>query len=142
VKQLLFILKINKEKLGRYNEDGTSKTVEVDESLFFKRKYNRGGAREQTWYIGGVERVSKKCFIVPVLRRNIETIQQVIVQNIYPGTRILTDEWRAYKSALRNLTEFTHLQITISIFLLIPLIRIYTRKVLKLFGRIQKEVYV
>ncbi|KAG0434617.1 hypothetical protein DMUE_5110 [Dictyocoela muelleri] len=31
----------NNDKIGGINQDGTSKIDEIDESLFFKRKYNR-----------------------------------------------------------------------------------------------------
>lgn len=105
---VLFYFEINKMKIGGVGEDGHCKTVEVDESLFFKRKYNRGTARSATWYIGGVERGSTKCFIVPVERRDALTISRVISENVFGGSRIITDEWRAYGAALRNNVEFTH----------------------------------
>ncbi|KAG0424313.1 hypothetical protein DMUE_6098, partial [Dictyocoela muelleri] len=33
---------------------------------------------------------------------------QIITENILPGTIIITDEWRAYASALNNTTDFQH----------------------------------
>jgi len=101
----------NKVKVGGFSDDGTSLIVEMDESLFFKRKYNRGLIRNGQWYVAGVERGSKKAFIVPVENRNANTMRNIIVDNVHQGSTIVTDEWRAYGAALRNLPEFTHLTV-------------------------------
>ena len=50
---------INKVKVGGVSDDGTSLIVEMDEILFFIRKYNRGLIRTGQWYVAGVERGSK-----------------------------------------------------------------------------------
>lgn len=60
------LLKIS-QKIGGVDQYGVSKIVEIDESLFFKRKYNRGIIKHGTWYVGGVERGTKNIFIVPWL---------------------------------------------------------------------------
>ncbi|KAF9754361.1 hypothetical protein NGRA_3355, partial [Nosema granulosis] len=60
----------NNDLLGGLNEDGTSKIVEIDESYFFKRKYNRGRLTNDQWYIGSVESGTKKAFIIQVPNRN------------------------------------------------------------------------
>lgn len=109
------------EKIGGYNEDGSSKIVEMDESLFFKRKYGRGRIPDQEWVVGGFERGSKKCFMVPVLGRSARHITQVILDNVLPGTIIMTDEWRAYGAALRDFPEYEHLTINHSLFFVDPL---------------------
>jgi transposase-like protein len=96
------------ERLGGLNPDGTNKVVEIDESLFFKRKYSRGRLTDGQWYIGGIERGSKKAFIVPVQNRNTETIRHVINENVHPGTIVITDQWRAYSSALSANNDFEH----------------------------------
>ena len=93
----------NKVKIG-----GTNVIVEMDESLFFKRKYNRGLIRNGQWYVAGVERGTKKAFIVPVENRNATTMRNIIVDNLHQGSIIVTDEWRAYGAALRNHSEFEH----------------------------------
>jgi hypothetical protein len=91
------------------------KIVEFDESPFFKNKYNRGRRNLPTWYVGGVERGSNRCFIVPVENRNTETMINIISTNVYEEIIIITDEWRAYGSALRNLRGFEHLTINHSL---------------------------
>ena len=45
---------------------------------------------------GGVERESGRCFMVPVERRDQETLLPIIKKWILPGTEIHSDCWRAY----------------------------------------------
>ena len=45
---------------------GPGVEVEIDESKFGKRKYNRGRQVEGHWVFGGVERVTGECFMVEV----------------------------------------------------------------------------
>ncbi len=42
------------------------KTVEIDESKFGKRKYNRGRLIDGHWVFGGIERGSNKSFMLVV----------------------------------------------------------------------------
>ncbi|KAM0673920.1 hypothetical protein GVAV_002438 [Gurleya vavrai] len=48
-------VKKNKKMLG-----GNNIIVECDESLFGKRKYNRGRLRKQTWVVGFVEKTDER----------------------------------------------------------------------------------
>ena len=105
---IIYYFEINKTKIGGIEENGEQKIVEMDESLFFRHKYNRGVIREGTWYVGGVERGSAKAFIVPVSNRNQTTMAEIIVENVYPGTRIITDQWKAYRAAIKSLWEYYH----------------------------------
>ncbi|KAM0673766.1 hypothetical protein GVAV_002854 [Gurleya vavrai] len=45
---------------------GNNIIVECDESLFGKRKYNRGRLRKQTWVVGFVEKQMKERFFCTV----------------------------------------------------------------------------
>jgi transposase-like protein len=71
--------------------------VEIDESLFGKRKHNRGQRKDNgQWVFGGVERDSGKCFLVPVEKRDAGTLLPIIFKYILPGTIIYSDKWAAY----------------------------------------------
>jgi hypothetical protein len=48
------------EKIG-----GTNKTVEIDESIFGRRKYFLGHPVRGQWVFGGVERESGRTFLFP-----------------------------------------------------------------------------
>jgi transposase-like protein len=85
---------------------GPGKTVEIDESKFGKRKYNRGHHVEGQWIFGGVERESGKCFMVPVEDRKATTLIPIIRKWIAVGSTIISDEWRSYRS-LKNI-GYTH----------------------------------
>lgn len=45
---------------------------------------------------GGVDRITGQFFLVPVERRNEETLLPLIKQYIKPGTTIMSDKWAAY----------------------------------------------
>ena len=85
-----------KKKIG-----GPGLTVEVDESMFGKRKYNRGTieGRRQAWVLGGVCRETKEIFLVlcPENKRDRATLEKIIMDNVEPGCTVYTDGWAAYK---------------------------------------------
>ena len=77
---------------------GPGKIVEVDEAKFGKRKYNKGAYREGMWVLGGVDRETGNCFLVPCPgnRRTAAVLIPVIERWILPGSIVYTDEWASY----------------------------------------------
>lgn len=69
----------NHERIGGIYQDGSSKIMEINESLFFKRKYNRGKLVEEEWWIGGIKRGTRKVFILPVPNRGQPQQQLVLL---------------------------------------------------------------
>jgi transposase-like protein len=86
----------NFQKIG-----GIGTTVEVDESLIFKRKNHVGrllySEIEHTWVVGGICRETRECFAVRVQDRSEQTLSAVLTQHILKGTKIITDCWRGYQ---------------------------------------------
>lgn len=72
--------------------------VEIDETVIVKRKYNRGRNLQEIWLFGGIERVSKKLFLVPLIdqKRDSNSLIPLVKKYILPGTIIVSDSWRAY----------------------------------------------
>ena len=76
---------------------GPDKVVEIDEAKFGKRKFNCGRVVEGQWIFGGIERDTKYFFMVPVPDRTRDTLLAQIKKFILPGTKIISDCWRAYE---------------------------------------------
>jgi len=76
----------NSEKLG-----GPGHIVEIGEAKIGRRKYNRGRIVEGNWIFEGIERESKKIFILPVQDHTQETLLQCIKEWILPRTTIISD---------------------------------------------------
>jgi transposase-like protein len=76
---------------------GEGIVVEVDESKFGKRKYNRGKHVEGAWVIGGIERTPERKFFVTVVEnRNHQTIVDVLSKHILPNSIVHSDCWKGY----------------------------------------------
>ena len=85
------VLEMKSEPIG-----GVGKVVEIDESKFGKRKYHRGRRVDGVWVFGGIERDSRRCFLVTVEDRSAATLIPLIKQYILPGTKIMSDCWKSY----------------------------------------------
>lgn len=88
---------INKVMIG-----GFGHTVEIDESKFGKRKYNRGHRIEGQWVFGGYERETGNCFMVPIENRSSATLLDIIKNWIKPGTTIISDCWKVIFFKYKN----------------------------------------
>lgn len=75
---------------------GAGHVVEIDESKFGKRKYNRGRLVDGAWVFGGVDRETNDAFLQIVEERSAESLLPIIQRNILPGTTVHSDEWAAY----------------------------------------------
>ena len=90
----------NFEKIG-----GKDIVIEIDESKFGKRKYNRGKHVEGVWIFGMVERTAeRRIVLVPVDVRNKVTLESILKQYIDKKSTVISDCWKAY-SQLSNIFE-------------------------------------
>ncbi|KAG0439683.1 hypothetical protein DMUE_2265 [Dictyocoela muelleri] len=71
--------------------------VEVDDSKFIKRKYERGHVVDRIWILGAVERTSsRKIILKKCLQRNSETLISFLRQHVNPESIIFSYGWRGY----------------------------------------------
>ena len=107
---------------------GPGKEVEIDESKFGKRKYNRGRAVEGHWVFGGMERGGGDRFLVEVAKRDAATFLPIIAQYVRPGTVVYSDEWAACHQ-LATTTGNVHLIVNHSLHFVDPLTGAHTQGV-------------
>lgn len=87
---------------------GPGETVEIDESVFTKRKNNSGRVLPQLWLLGGICRSDGRCFLTQIPDRKAETLLAAIKENVEEGTTIFTDCWKGYKSEDLEDAGFAH----------------------------------
>ena len=82
---------------GQIGGDGI--IVEIDESKFGKRRYNRGHRVVGVWVVGGIDRSEdKNMFAVSVPDRSARTLLEIIRRHVRPGSIIYTDCWKGYRT--------------------------------------------
>ena len=97
---------------------GDGIVVEIDESKFAKRKYNRGhrvGTKE--WVFGGIEKEvregveKRKYFALIVPNRSRATLEPIIRRHILEGSTVISDCWKAYDWMSEEGSGYTHLKV-------------------------------
>lgn len=87
---------------------GRNHRVQIDESKFSKRKYNVGREVRSPWIVGGIDLETREVFFVETFFRDAETLNNIIINHVEPGSIIFTDCWRGYNSLQnQNFEHFT-----------------------------------
>lgn len=103
--------------------------VEIDESKFGKRKYNRGHKVEGVWVLGGVERTSeRKIFVKVINNRSEKTLLDVISRHVLPGSIIYTDLWKGYYN-LKKKMPVRHMTVNHSLNFVDPNTHVHTNTI-------------
>lgn len=116
---------------------GIGRVVQIDESLFVKRKYNVGRLVKEQWVFGGIDCSSKECFMIPVEKRDKNTLLPIIQRFIRPGTTIVSDLWKAY-NCLKDV-GYRHLTVNHSLNFVDPVTRVNTNRVENLWMRAKRQ---
>lgn len=85
------------ERLGKIGGPGIS--VQLDESKFGKRKFNKGRRTEGHWVLGAIADGSDdlRLILCSNNKRSAAELLPIIEKYIEPGTIIRTDLWKAYR---------------------------------------------
>jgi transposase-like protein len=88
---------------------GDNLHVEIDESLFVRRKHNVGRSVSQQWVFGGYCRETRESFIYSIPDRTASTLIPIIADSVLPNSTIISDSWKAYTD-IRNIPDrkYTH----------------------------------
>lgn len=81
----------------RWKLGGEGVVVEIDESKFGHRKYNRGRVVEGVWVLGLVEKsADRRVIMLPVRNRNAKTLKKKIRKYVKKGSILHSDGWKGY----------------------------------------------
>lgn len=117
---------------------GEGKIVEIDEAKIGKRKYNKGRYLHGQWVFGGIERGTRKFFMVAVEDRTSETLVNIIKNKIRPNTTIYSDCWKSYDNLDKE--GYSHLTVNHSLNFVEPQTGTHTQNIERMWLEVRKLV--
>ena len=116
---------------------GPGKTVQIDETLVCRRKYHVGRCLNEVWIFGGICVEDKQFFCCVVPDRTRETLEEEIRNHILPGTKIVSDCWKAY-DFLNDDNDYKHDTVNHSYNFVDPETEAHTQMIERLWRELKK----
>ena len=117
---------------------GIGLSVEIDESKFGKRKYNRGRVIEGQWGLGGICRETKQVFMTTVPSRDKNTLLPILKKKIKPGTTIISDCWQSYDCLSQE--DFEHLTVIHCVSFVDPQSSCHNQNIENLWWQVKRQL--
>ncbi|XP_067127181.1 uncharacterized protein [Centruroides vittatus] len=136
-----FVMLVALHNILSFKIGGPNKTVEIDETVICKRKYEKGRKLKSTkWVVGGICREDKSCFVCQVNDRSENTLNWIISKFINSGTTVLTDEWKGYYNIdkLEGI-EISHRTVNHSENFVDPKTGVHTQNIERLWGYLKNK---
>lgn len=122
------------EQRGNQKIGGDGIVVEIDESLFSRRKNHCERVFYQQWVFGGICRETGDCFLVQVPNRRFSTLFPIIKEYILEGSVIYSDSWKAYQMTEREREGFRDFKANHSYNFVDSTTDVHTQHIEKLWG--------
>jgi len=117
-----------------------SRVVEIDDTYFSRRKYNRGRFTGGVWVFGGIDRLSGKCFFEIVPTRNWAVLFPIIQRHVEYGTLIISDMWAAYRTLPQLPNGYSHEWVDHSVNFVDPVDpEVHTQNIEALWCRVKRK---
>ena len=122
-----------------YRIGGKNIIVEIDESKFGKRKNHRGHTVDGVWVLGMVERtVDRKLILIPIDKRDKETLHRLINLFVKKESIIYTDKWRGYLGIETD--GYKHETVNHSLHFKDPITGVHTNTIEGTWGALKKTI--
>jgi transposase-like protein len=118
---------------------GQGMTVEIDESKFGRRKYNRGRVVEGHWVVGGICRETGEIFLEIAESRDAISLEDIIRRNVETQSTIITDCWRGYDQLGRS-GDYERLSVNHSQNFVDPLTGAHTQNIENTWWQIKRQL--